>query len=73
MDSTPDQRRRIHSIPEVCNLLNGISRSKLYEEVSAKRIRLVKIGTRSGVTDDEVGRYIALLEKEAEAKSGATT
>lgn len=55
---------RLLRINEVCVLL-GISRSAVYREIEAKRIRAVGIGKRSKrVSREEVERYIASKEEE---------
>lgn len=55
-------------ISEVCLLL-GISRSAVYREIEANRIRAVEIGKRSKrISRIEVERYINEKTKGVEAK-----
>lgn len=55
---------RLLRISEVCVLL-GISRSAVYREIEAKRLRAIGIGLRSKrVTREEVERYIASKAEE---------
>ena len=59
---------RLLRINEVCVLL-GISRSAVYREIEAKRIRAVGIGKRSKrVSKEEIERYIASKNEEISDK-----
>ena len=59
---------RLLRISEVCVLV-GISRSAVYREIEAKRIRAVGIGKRSKrVSREEVERYIASKTEEISDK-----
>ena len=53
----------LHSIPEARVMLGGIGNSKFYELVGAGQLKLVKIGSRSFVTSDEIRRYVAALQE----------
>ena len=41
----------------------GISRSKLYEEIAAKRLRVAKVGRRTLITPAALGEWIARCER----------
>jgi|LakMenEpi03Aug12_release.lakeMendotaPanAssembly.Ray.scaffolds.fasta_scaffold4460839_1 excisionase family DNA binding protein len=59
---------RLLRISEVCVLL-GISRSAVYREIEAKRIRAVGIGKRSKrVSREEIERYITKKTEEISDK-----
>ncbi|GAB3607947.1 hypothetical protein GCM10027414_00720 [Humibacter ginsengiterrae] len=47
--------------PDAALVLGGISRAKLYTEIKAGRIRVVKVGARSFITQAELERYVASL------------
>lgn len=55
-------RRQLHPVPEAREILGNIGHSKFYEVVRAGELRLVKIGRRSFVTDDELRRFVRSLE-----------
>ena len=55
----------LHPIPEARGILGGIGNSKFYGIVAAGQLKLVKIGSRSFVTDDEIRRYVATLQEAA--------
>ena len=55
----------IHPIPDAREILGGIGNSKFYEIVSEGQLKLVKIGSRSFVTADELRRYVAALQENA--------
>lgn len=48
------------SIPKACEIL-GFSRSKLYELVALRSLRLVKVGNRSLVDMDHALNWMATL------------
>jgi excisionase family DNA binding protein len=50
-----------HRIPEAATRL-GIGRTKLLEEVAAGHLKVVRVGRRVLVTEDELRRYVAGLE-----------
>lgn len=52
--------RLLHPLPEVCEQLS-IGRSTLYELIAAGVIRTVKIGRRTLISHDEMGRYVHAL------------
>ena len=60
--------RRLYSIPETGRRLGDIGRSKVYSLVNAKRLKLVKIGRRSAITEESVDAEIARVIAEAEAQ-----
>ena len=49
------------TIPEACTA-SGVSRTTLYEEIGAKRLRVVKVGRRTLVTVDALRDWIKLLQ-----------
>ena len=55
----------LHPIPEAREILGNIGNSKFYEIVGAGELKLVKIGSRSFVTSDELRRYVATLQEAA--------
>ena len=58
--------RRLYSIPETGRRLGGIGRSKVYSLVNSKRLKLVKIGRRSAITQESVDAEIARVIAETE-------
>lgn len=66
-ESVAEGSVKLHSIDEARRLLGGMGRTWFYAEVAAKRIRVVKLGTRTLVPEAEVRRVIA----EAEARASA--
>ena len=63
--------RRLYSIPETGRRLGDIGRSKVYSPVNSKRLKLVKIGRRSAITEESVDTEIARVIAEAEAQESA--
>jgi excisionase family DNA binding protein len=51
----------LYSVRQACAELGGISRNTFYRLVAARELRLVKIGTRSYVTADELHAYVSRL------------
>jgi excisionase family DNA binding protein len=47
--------------------LTGLSRSVIYEQIRAGRLRTVKQGRATLITAAELADYVKLLEKEARA------
>ena len=64
MNSPDGPKRLLHPIFEARQLLGDTSNSKFYDLVQEGEICIVKIGRRSFVTDAELNRYVALLEKQ---------
>ena len=58
---------RLYTITDVMRLLH-LSRSVLYEQIRAGRLRTVHQGRSCRITYAAVRDYINLLEKEAEAR-----
>ena len=58
---------RLYDIPDLCRILR-LSRSVIYEQIRAGRLRTVKEGRSRRASDRAVRDYIALLEKEAEGQ-----
>ena len=63
--------RRLYSIPETGRRLGDIGRSKVYSLVNSKRLKLVKIGRRSAITEESLDAEIARVIAEAEAQESA--
>jgi predicted DNA-binding transcriptional regulator AlpA len=57
--SSPEFDHRAFSIAETQKLLGDISRSHLYELVSAGKLKLTKLGSRSVVTGRSIRRCLA--------------
>ena len=57
----------LHPIPVARALLGNIGNTKFYEIVASGQLKLVKIGSRSFVTDGELRRYADSLSSEPEA------
>jgi excisionase family DNA binding protein len=55
-----EERPRLLSIPQACRLL-GIGRSSLYERLSSRQIRSVKLGRRRLVPREAVDEFVANL------------
>jgi len=58
---------RLYDIPDLCRILR-LSRSVIYEQIRAGRLRTVKEGRSRRASERAVRDYIALLEKEAETQ-----
>ena len=71
MTETEMSTRRLYSIPETGWRLGDIGRSKVYSLVNSKRLKLVKIGRRSAITEESVDAEIARVIAEAEAREAA--
>lgn len=63
MDAQSIPNRRLYPIPEARALLGNISNSYFYNLVGQGFIRIVKIGTRSFLTSDEIENVVARLEE----------
>ncbi|MBO0804546.1 MAG: helix-turn-helix domain-containing protein [Nocardiopsaceae bacterium] len=59
-------RPRMFRIRDVVTM-TGLSRSVIYEQIRAGRLRAVKQGKATLVTDAALDDYVRLLEREAEA------
>jgi len=59
--------RYLHSIQETCHLLN-IGRTKLYELVAKEKLKLVKIGTKSLITDESARALVAEISGKSDAE-----
>jgi excisionase family DNA binding protein len=60
------QKKALYRVPEAMRLLS-MSRSVLYNQIRAGRLRSVKEGTVRLIPADAIVAYVALLETEAEA------
>jgi excisionase family DNA binding protein len=59
--STLPPARLLHPIEDACELLGGVSRTKIYEELKADRLKATKIGSRTFIAHSELERYVAAL------------
>ncbi len=64
-DASPG-RKALYRIPEAMRLLS-LSRSVIYNQIRAGRLRSVKEGSTRLIPADAIADYVALLEAEAEA------
>jgi hypothetical protein len=63
-------QHRLYPIPDVVSVLS-MSRSVIYEQIRAGRLKTVKQGRRRYVTTAGITDYVALLEREASAHGDA--
>lgn len=63
--TTVAARKALWKIPEAMQLLS-ISRTVIYEQIRAGRLRTVKQGRTRLVPDGAIAEYVALLEREAD-------
>ena len=61
----------LYKVPEAMRLLS-LSRTAVYEQMRAGRLRFVKEGRATRIPAAAIRNYVALLEKEAEAHRGET-
>jgi excisionase family DNA binding protein len=61
---------QLYRIPDAMRLLS-LSRSVIYEQIRAGRLRTVHQGRARLIPDAAIRDYIALLESEAQAESAA--
>lgn len=54
--------RLLHPIPDAAQVL-GISRTTIYELISAGALKPVKIGRRTFIAQEELERYVASLKE----------
>ena len=62
----PEPGKALYRIPEAMRLLS-LSRSVIYNQIRAGRLRSVKQGNARLIPADAITDYVALLEAEAEA------
>jgi excisionase family DNA binding protein len=62
----PEPVKALYRIPEAMRLLS-LSRSVIYNQIRAGRLRSVKEGNARLIPADAITAYVALLEAEAEA------
>ena len=55
----------IHSIPTTRHMLGDIGHTKAYDLIGAGKLKRVKIGTRSFITDTSIRAYLRELESAA--------
>lgn len=65
------EAKYLYKVPEAAAILS-MSRSVLYEQIRAGRLRVVHQGRACLVSARAISNYIALLEKEAEEIYGKT-
>jgi excisionase family DNA binding protein len=61
----------LYKVSEAMQLLS-MSRSAIYEQMRAGRLRFVKQGRATLISVAAIRNYVALLEREAEAQRGET-
>ena len=54
----------LNTMPEVVRRL-GLGRSKVYEEIAAGNLRVVKVGRRTLIAETELQRYVRNLTEAA--------
>lgn len=59
--------RLLYTIPQVCEAANT-SRSLLYQEIQAGRLRILKIGRKTLITDAALREWVDLLELNTQKK-----
>ena len=62
----PEPGKALYRVPEAMRLLS-LSRSVIYNQIRAGRLRSVKEGTARLIPADAITDYVALLEAEADA------
>ncbi|MEU3642901.1 helix-turn-helix domain-containing protein [Lentzea sp. NPDC034063] len=70
-DDVIELTKFLYKIPEAMLLLS-LSRSVIYEQIRAGRLRFVKQGRATLVPASAIRDYVALLEQEAEVLYGET-
>ncbi len=55
----------IHSIPTTKRMLGDLGNTKTYDLIGAGKLKRVKIGTRSFITDKSIRAYVRELEETA--------
>ena len=60
--TTNDTDIRLISIPEACKML-GIGHWSIYQQISQKKLKTVKIGKRRLVSTRAINEYITSLEQ----------
>lgn len=60
----------LHPVPEAAQLL-GIGRTKLYEEISAGRLEVVRIGRAVRIPAESLRRYVEELRGNAPGQPAA--
>lgn len=58
----------VYRLDEAFDIL-GIGRSHGYKEIKAGRLKIIKNGKRTLVTDNGIDEYKALLEQESEGRA----
>jgi excisionase family DNA binding protein len=66
----PPLTRALYRIPEAMVLL-GMSRTVIYEQIRAGRLRSVKQGRARLIPGSAIAEYVALLEREATLEAAA--
>jgi excisionase family DNA binding protein len=65
-DPADGRNRALYRVPEAMRLLS-LSRSMVYNQIRAGRLRSVKEGNTRLIPADAIADYVALLKAEAEA------
>ncbi|WP_281174231.1 helix-turn-helix domain-containing protein [Hamadaea tsunoensis] len=61
--ATEEGAKALYKIPEAMNLLS-LSRTVIYEQIRAHRLRTVKVGKSRRVPAGAITDFVALLERE---------
>lgn len=56
-------RPMLHSIKGAREDLGGVGNTKIYDLINEGKLKKVKVGTRSFITDKSIRAYVAELEK----------
>lgn len=59
----------LNPLPEAIRRL-GFGRSKVYEEIAAGNLHVVKVGRRTLIAETELQRYVRQLTEESDSTSG---
>lgn len=57
-------QRIAHTIPQATEVV-PVGRTKLYEEIAKGNLRVVKVGRRTLIRDEELRRWLEQCEREA--------
>ena len=61
-----DVRKALYKVPEAMTLL-GLSRTVIYDQIRAKRLRTVTVGKSRRIPASAIAEFVSLLEHEAGA------
>ncbi|RNL83172.1 helix-turn-helix domain-containing protein [Halostreptopolyspora alba] len=61
----PTTQKALYKVPEAAAVLS-LSRAELYEQMTAGRLRYVKVGRARRIPAQAISEFVALLERETE-------